>query len=173
MQRVDRPARDRDNIIPPVRFRAVRSPAAYHAVEHVGGCAESASVHPDLSCGKRRVAVQRKRRPDVRSLKKAVGKHRQRAPGRLLGRLKNQQHIAGKLFPHLVKQCSGAQKTRRVYIVPARVHGALVFRTPRNVRFLPQRQRVHIRPQQHGAGARLAFHQPRNAGTGNAPPWDS
>ena len=86
----------------------------------------------------------------------------------LLGVLKHEPDLAGKLVAPFAEDLSGTEKHRRVAVVPARVHHPGSCRHVRDVVLLDDRQRVHVGPQ-HDHLPRPGAVQPRDDGRSGRP----
>ena len=111
-----------------------------------------------------RLHMQAVARVHVGILQHARLHHRQRAAGGLLRGLEQQLHAAAEFVAHLREHLRHAQLNRRVHIVTAGMHPALVGGSEGTAHRLGQRQRVDVRAQGDAAPRLRALDQAHDPG---------
>ena len=138
-----------------VRVRAVPALPVDGDLDAVGGRHRRAGRDADPACGKRGPVVERVHLLGRKALEQPVVDHRLGASVAFLSGLEDEIRSAVEIA-RLVKITGGGEQHRRVTVVAAAVHPAVVGRPVGEVVLLLHRQRVHVGAQADRAAAFVA-----------------
>ena len=164
LQRRDDLRRADDGVHAVLRVGRMAALAPHVQLQLVAGGVERAVAGLHRAQRQVRLHMQAVARVHVGILQHARLHHRQRAAGGLLRGLEQQLHAAVQPVAHFRKHLRHAQLDRRVHIVAAGVHPALVGGSEGTAHRLGQRQRVDVRAQADAAARLRALDQANHPG---------